>query len=157
MTVNVEALIHSLGKSYNDLLEAKLVPYKTPPTGFSGDPDLSLEMAKEGVYLSFRRDGRILKEVIIRIQHDKVSGWTFPNALPLGLQNEMSREWIHATYGQPLRSVEPKVVMSRPMGRADLYAVEGLSPELYMQIRYEPTDREMVQKIAFFPQSELRW
>ncbi|PLR41942.1 DUF6392 family protein, partial [Chimaeribacter arupi] len=51
MTVNVDALINSLGKSYKDLLEAELIPYKTPPTGFSGDPDLSLDMAKEGVYL----------------------------------------------------------------------------------------------------------
>ncbi len=61
MTVNVDALINSLGKSYKDLLEAELIPYKTPPTGFSGDPDLSLDMAKEGVYLSFRRAGRVLQ------------------------------------------------------------------------------------------------
>ena len=157
MAVNVEALIYNLGKSYKELIDAELIPYKTPPTGYSGDAELSLDMAKEGVYLSFRRDGRILTEIILRIQHEKVRGWRFPNALPFGLINGMSREWVHKTYGQPLRSVEPKVVMRRTFGRADLYTIAGFSPPLYMQIRYEPTDSEMVQKIAFFPESELRW
>lgn len=155
MTVNVEALIHSLGKSYNELLNAELIPYKTPPTGFSGDPDLSLDMAKEGVYLSFQRDGRILKGIILRIQHDKVKDWVFPNELPLGLQKEMSRDWVHTTYGPPLRSVEPKVIMRRAVGRADLYSVAGFAPQLYMQIRYDLTNN--VQKVALIPQSELRW
>ena len=155
MTVNVDALIHSLGKSYSDLLDAELILYKTPPTGFSGDPDISLDMAKEGVYLSFRRDGRILKEITLRIQNDKATHWEFPNELPFGLRKVMPMAWVHSTYGQPLRSVEPKVVMRREVGRADLYSVEGLSPLLYMQIRYDMAD--YVQKITFFPPSELRW
>lgn len=155
MTVNIEALIHGLGKSYNDLRDAELIPYKTPPTGFSGDPDLSLDMAKEGVYLSFKREGRILKGVILRIQHDKVKNWIFPNELPFGLKKNMSRDWVHMNYGQPLRSVEPKVIMRRGVGWADLYLVAGFEPQLYMQIRYDLTDK--VQKVAFIPQTELRW
>lgn len=155
MTVNVEAFMHSLGKSYNDVLDAELIPYKTPPTGFPGDPDLSLDMAKEGVYLSFQRDGRILKGIIFKIQNDKVKDWVFPNELPLGLKKEMSRDWVHTTYGLPLRSVEPKVIMRRAVGRADLYSVAGFTPQLYMQIRYDLTDN--VQKVAFIPASELRW
>lgn len=155
MTVNVDALIHSLGKSYKEMLNAELIPYKIPPTGFPGDPDISLDMAKEGVYLSFRREGRILKEITLKIHNDKVKNWKFPNILPLGLQNDMSREWIHSTYGSPLRSVEPKIVMRRAVGPADLYLVEGECPELYMQIRYDMSNN--VQKVTFFPLSELRW
>lgn len=86
MTVNVETLIHNLGKSYNDLLDAELVPYKTPPTGFSGDPDLSLDMAKEGIYLSFIRDGRILQEITLHILRPEIKNWCFPNELPFGLK-----------------------------------------------------------------------
>lgn len=155
MTVNINALIDSLGKTYKEMLDAELIPYKTPPTGFSGDPDISLDMAKEGVYLSFKRDGRILKEIMLRIQNDKINNWEFPNILPFGLQKFMSMAWVHSTYGQPLRSVEPKVVMRRAVGRADLYSVKGYSPLLYMQIRYDMSYN--VQKITFFPSSELRW
>ncbi len=155
MNVNVEALMHSLGKSYSDLLDDGLIPYKTPPTGFSGDPDLRLDMAKEGVYLSFQRNGRILKGIILRIQNDKVKGWIFPNDLPLGLKKEMCREWVHSSYGKPLRTVEPKFIMRRAVGRADLYLIAHFSPDLYMQIRYDLNDK--VQKVAFIPHSELRW
>lgn len=52
MTVNVEALIDCLGKTYQEMFDAGLIPYKTKPTGFSDDPDISLDMVKEGVYLS---------------------------------------------------------------------------------------------------------
>lgn len=40
MTVNVEALIHGLGKSYNDLRDAELIPYKTPQRDFQEIPIL---------------------------------------------------------------------------------------------------------------------
>ncbi len=67
MTVNVEALINSLGKSHIELVDSGLFIYKSPPKGSSGSPVLSLDMAKEGVYLSFLRDGRILQEVTVKI------------------------------------------------------------------------------------------
>ncbi|MDX6839153.1 DUF6392 family protein [Hafnia paralvei] len=155
MTVNVEALIHSLGKSYNNLLEAKLVPYKTPPTGFSGDSDLSLNMAKEGVYLSFRRDGRILQEITLHILRPEIKNWYFPNDLPFGLQNDMSRQWVHENIGMPLRSSPPRVVMRRALGWAELFDVtEGDAP-ISMQIDYDISSK--VKSVTFMPTSELRW
>ncbi len=53
MTINVEALINSLGKSYQEIFNKGLIPYKTKPTGFPGDSDISLDMVKEGIFLSF--------------------------------------------------------------------------------------------------------
>ena len=155
MTVNVEALIHSLGKSYNNLLEAKLVPYKTLPTGFSGDSDLSLNMAKEGVYLSFRRDGRILQEITLHILRPEIKNWYFPNDLPFGLQNDMSRQWVHENIGEPLRSSPPYVVMKRSFGWTDLYEAKGRAIPTSMQVNYDVMDR--VRSVTFMPTSELRW
>ena len=71
MTVNIEGLINSLGKPYEEILEAGLIPYKTKPTGYPGDPELTLSMMKEGVYLAFKREGKILFSVES----------TFPSAL----------------------------------------------------------------------------
>ncbi|ELN2579212.1 pyocin immunity protein [Enterobacter kobei] len=155
MTVNVEALINSLGKSYSELLEAELVPYKTPPTGYSGDPDLSLDMAKEGVYLSFRRDGRVLQEVTIRIIRAGINNWVFPNTLPFGLQKSMSRQWVHQNIGEPLRSSPPRVIMKRSFGWADLFEVQGGIVPTSMQIDYDTSD--YVTDVSFMPTAELRW
>lgn len=57
MTVNVEALINSLGKSYQYMLDKNLIPYKSPPQGASGTSAINLEMAQEGIFLSGERGG----------------------------------------------------------------------------------------------------
>ena len=137
MTVNINELISSLGKSYLELIDNGLITYKSPPTASSGDPDLSLDMAKEGLFLSFKRDGRVLQTVILRIQHDKVSNWVFPNELPSPLQKNMSRQWVHEHIGVPLRSVPPKVIMKRAFGWSDLYEAKGTAVPTNMQISYD--------------------
>ncbi len=60
MAANIEALINFLGKSYQEIFDKGLIPYKTKPTGYPGDPDITLDMIKEGMYLAFKRDGKIL-------------------------------------------------------------------------------------------------
>lgn len=155
MTVNVEALIHSLGKSYNDLLDAELIPYRTPPTGFSGDPDLSLDMAKEGLFLSFKRNGRVLQAIVLTIQNERVKDWIFPNELPSPLQKKMSRQWVHENVGEPLRSIPPKVIMRKSFGWTDLYEAKGYPIPTSMQISYDTMNN--VRSVTFMPTSELRW
>jgi hypothetical protein len=155
MTVNVEALINCLGKPYNELLDAELIPYKTPPTGYSGDPDLSLDMLKEGVYLSFLRDGRILQEVTVKIMRPDIKNWLFPNELPFGLQNKMSRQWVHDNIGVPLRSSPPKVIMKSAFGWADLFDIKNVNAPTSMQIDYDVGGN--VMDISFMLTSDLRW
>ncbi|WP_145507962.1 DUF6392 family protein [Yersinia alsatica] len=155
MTVNVEALIRSLGKSYSEIIDAGLIPYKTKPTGFSGTPEIGLDMAKEGLYLSFKRDGRILQSIEIHIQNDKVKNWIFPNELPSPLLKSMSLQWMHDIFGEPDKSTPPKVVMNKTFGRADLFTVEGFHIPINMQVRYDLSD--MVKSVMFLPTSEIRW
>ncbi|CNL02133.1 DUF6392 family protein [Yersinia aleksiciae] len=155
MTVNVEALIRSLGKSYQEIVDAGLIPYKTKPTASSGDPDMSLDMAKEGVFLSFKRDGKILQAVELSIQNDKVKNWEFPNELPSPLQKSMSRQWMHEQLGKPDKCSPPEVIMRRALGWTDLFTIEGFHIPISMQILYDL--QGMVKSVAFLPTSELRW
>ncbi|ERT14624.1 hypothetical protein O185_02955 [Photorhabdus temperata J3] len=37
MTVNVEALINSLGRTYQEIFDKGLILYKAKPNGFPGD------------------------------------------------------------------------------------------------------------------------
>lgn len=155
MTVNIEELMRCLGKSYKDIHDAGLLPYKTQPSASSGDPDLSLDMAKEGVYLSFKRDGRIFQEMTLRIKYDKVKNWTFPNKLPTPLQSSMSRQWVHENFGEPEKNIPPRVIMKQEIGRIERFTVEDFHIPITMQIRYDMTD--MVVAVTFLPTSELRW
>lgn len=155
MTVNVDKLINSLGNNYSELIERKLITYKSPPTASSGDPDLSLDMAKEGLFLSFKREGRILQAIVLKIQNDKFKDWEFPNELPSPLRKSMSRQWVHENIGEPLRSSPPKVIMRRAFGWTDLYEATGRTNPTSMQISYDVEDN--VRSITFMPTSELRW
>ncbi len=155
MMVNVEALINSLGKSYSELLDAQLITYKTPPAGFSGDPHLSLKMAKEGVYLSFRRDGRILQEITLHLLRPEIKNWIFPNDLPFGLQNEMCRPWIHDKFGEPFKKVEPRVFMRRSFGWIEVYKISDQGVPRVMRFDYDLD--ENVKNVTFLPLENLRW
>lgn len=155
MTVNIEALMRSLGKSYKEIYDAGLLPYKTQPSASSGDPDLSLDMAKEGVYLSFKRDGRIFQEMTLRIQYEKVKNWSFPNELPTPLQKSMSRQWVHENFGEPENSIPPRVIMKQAIGWVERFTVEDFHIPITMQIRYDVA--EMVAAVTFLLTSDLRW
>ncbi len=155
MTVNVEALIRSLGKNYKDLVDSGLITYKSAPKGASGSPMISLDMATEGVFLAFKRDGRILTEITLSIQHDTLTNWTFPNELPTPLQKSMSRQWVHENFGEPENSIPPRVIMRQQIGRIERFTVKDFHIPVTMQIRYDMA--EMVDAVTFLPTSELRW
>lgn len=155
MTLNIKAMINSLGKSYQYMLDNELVHYKSPPKGSPGTPTIGLEMAQEGVFLSFWRDGRILKSITLRIQYETVSNWVFPNELPPPLQTCMSRRWVHEYIGEPLKSAPPYSVMQRDFGWTDLYEVKDYDIPTILQINYDLVDN--VRSVTFMPTSELRW
>ncbi|MDF7679453.1 DUF6392 family protein [Enterobacteriaceae bacterium ESL0689] len=155
MTVNIDALINCLGKSYQELIDSELIVYKSPPKGTSGSPVLSLDMGREGVFLSFWRDGRILKAITLTIQDDDISNWIFPNDLPVPLQKKMTRSWVHENIGVPLRSSPPKVVMRRAFGWTDLYEIQNRPIPTMMQINYDIADQ--VRSVTFLLASDLRW
>lgn len=155
MTVNIDNLINGIGKTYQELLDEGVIPYKTKPTGYPGDPDLTLDMAKEGVHLTFRREGRQLWSVIISIQHNSIANWVFPNELPPPFKSTMSRSWVHRELGEPERSSPPEIIMKRAFGWTDLFTLSGRHVPMSMQINYDVAD--MVSSIVFLPTAELRW
>ena len=155
MTISVEALIRSIGKSYQEIFDAGLIPYKTKPTGYPGDPDISLDMAKEGVHLTFKRDDRKLWSVILTIQNHDVKHWAFPNEMPSPLQQTMSRSWMHETFGSPDRSSPPEIIMKRAFGWSDVFTLEDFQVPMSLQVNYDVKD--MVESVVFLPTSELRW
>ncbi|AKH65444.1 MULTISPECIES: DUF6392 family protein [Photorhabdus] len=155
MTINVEALINNLGKTYQEIFDEGLIPYKTKPKGYLGSDHISLDMIKEGVYLAFRRDNKALFVVtIILLDSDKLS-YQFRNELPPPLVPMMSRQWIHEHFGEPERSHPPEMIMKHQFGWKELYTLLDFRIPTSMQISYDLLDR--VEYMTFLPTSEVGW
>ncbi|GKX63350.1 Uncharacterised protein [Pragia fontium] len=155
MAVNIKALIQSLGKTYKEMMDAELIPYKTAPTGFSGDDVICLDMIKEGVFLSFYREGRIFKEMTLRMLNEKNEKYRFPNKLPSPLVPEMNRAWIHNKFGEPEKALPPRPRLNKYVGWTELYTVMDAHIPTSMQISYDLLER--VKSITFLPTEKVRW
>ncbi|EIH3908764.1 pyocin immunity protein [Escherichia coli] len=155
MSMNINRLIKYIGGSYPELINNSVITYKTEPKGYAGSPNLNLEMAKEGVFLSFRRDGKIFNEMPLYIQHDKVENWIFPNELPLPLQSKMSHKWVHETFGLPDKSIPPRMIGITMFGWVERFSIGGFHIPVTMRVAYDSD--ELVKSITYMPTSELRW
>ncbi|PQQ26832.1 DUF6392 family protein [Photorhabdus hindustanensis] len=155
MTVNIDALINSLGKSYQEIFDEGLIPYKTKPTGYPGDPNISLHMIKEGVHLAFRRNGKILFAIGLILIDEKKDSYQFPNELPPRLIPIMSRQWIHEQFGEPERSLPPRRRLTKEIGWTELYTLLDSRIPTSMQVDYDLLER--VRLVTFLPTSVVRW
>lgn len=155
MTVNVEALLRNIGKTYQEIFDKGLIPYKTKPTGDSGDPVLELDMVKEGVYLAFHRTSRKLFCVTLTLLNEDKPSVKFPNELPSPLQKEMSLSWMHEQFDAPDKSIPPKLIGGLQFGMKELYTLEGFHMPLTMQAAY--TASELVESLTFMPLADSTW
>jgi len=155
MTVNIEALINKLGKSYDEIFADGLIPYKSKPTGYPGDPELSIEMAKEGIHLAFKRDGKRLFAIGLILLNEKKPKYRFPGDLPSPLVPEMSRQWVHEQFGEPDKFLPPRKRLRKDIGYTDLFTVTDFQTPTSMQISYDL--HEHVRLVTFISTAELRW
>jgi hypothetical protein len=155
MTINIELLIRSIGKTYQDIYDAGLIPYKTKPRGDSGDSVIELDMVKECVYLAFYRSSRKLFCITLTILDDDKPLLHFPNELPSPLQKDMGLSWMHEQFGLPDKIVSPKLIGGLNFGMKELYTLEGFHIPLSMQVTY--TEKNQVESLTFMPTSEVHW
>ncbi|EQB97825.1 DUF6392 family protein [Photorhabdus temperata] len=155
MTINVEALINSLGRTYQEIFDKGLIPYKTKPTGYPGASFIALNIAKEGMQLAFKRDGKILFAVELFLLDQKRPLYQFPNELPSPLKPLMTREWVHEQFGKPEKALPPRKFLKKDVGWTELYTLLDFRIPTSMQVDYDLL--EQVKSIAFLPISEVRW
>ncbi|MCT8342975.1 DUF6392 family protein [Photorhabdus kleinii] len=155
MTVNVEALINSLGRSHQEIFNEGLIPYKTKPIGYPGASFIALNMAKEGMHLAFKRDSKILFAIELFLLDQKKPSYQFPNELPSPLKPLMSRKWVHEQFGKPEKSLPPRKFLTKDVGWTELYTLLDFRIPTSMQIDYDLSER--VKKVTFLPTSEVRW
>ncbi|AKH65446.1 MULTISPECIES: DUF6392 family protein [Photorhabdus] len=152
MTVNIDALINSLGKSYQEIFDEGLIPYRSKPSGPLGVLNIGIDMVKEGIFLSFERSSKILNEITLRLLRDDKASFIFPNELPSPLKHSMDRVWVKENLGDPIKSIPPRQILRRQFGWKDLYR---FTDEISMQISYNL--REQVSSVTFLPTLEVRW
>ncbi|MEK9498470.1 DUF6392 family protein [Photorhabdus sp. P32] len=152
MTINVEALINSLGKTYQEIFDEGLITYRSKPSGPPGVLNIGIDMVKEGIFLSFERSSKILNEITLRLLSDDKASFIFPNELPSPLKHSKDREWVKENLGDPIKSIPPRQILKRQFGWKDLYR---FTDEISMQISYDL--REQVNSVTFLPTLDVSW
>ncbi|MNF73331.1 hypothetical protein D3C85_608860 [compost metagenome] len=155
MTVDLKALINSLGMTYEVMLEAEMIPYKTKPKGDSGSPFLNLNMIKEGVILTFDRSTTSLIEIGLTLIEEDKAGYIFPNELPSPLKQEMSRVEVRAEFGEPKHFHPPFKIIKRKYGGVDYYELKKGSRNTMMLLHYNLEQK--VTDITFKPADGFEW
>lgn len=155
MTVNVKAFINNFGKVYEALFDAGYIPYKTKPKGDSGSPFLDLDMAKEGVILTFDRTTRTLIEVGLSLIKEGKPNYVFPNELPSPLWPNMFRPEVREKFGNPANSHPPFELVKMRFGGVDHYVMKIGEDRVSMLLHYNLS--QMVMGVSFKPTSLVQW
>jgi len=155
MTVNVKAFINNFGQTYEALFDAGYIPYKTKPKGDSGSPRIGIDMAKEGVYLSFDRESRKLIEVDIDLIREGNSKYVFPNELPHPLWDGMHRPSVREQFGMPANHHPPFEILGRRYGGVDHYIMRLSEQRVSMLLHYNLA--QTVASVSFEPTENVEW
>ncbi|MBV7468286.1 DUF6392 family protein [Aeromonas sp. sif0611] len=155
MTVDAKALINGLGLTYEAMLEAEMIPYKTKPKGDSGSPYITLNMAKEGVFLTFDRVSRKLIEVDLELIREGDDKYVFPNEVPSPLWSVMLRSDVRAKFGVPTNTLPPYRLINREKGGTDHYVLEKGGKKVSMLLSYDLEQRATT--VGFKPTELVQW
>jgi hypothetical protein len=155
MTVNITALINNLGSTYENINDAKLIPYKSKPRGDSGDTEISLNMVKEGVFLAFERSSRKLIEVDLELLREGDSKYEFPNELPYPLWRDMLRPKVYEVFGKPENFHPPFKFLNKTYGGVDHYIMRLGDQRVSMLLHYNLS--QIVVTASFEPTELVQW
>ena len=149
MTIDVEMLIKQLGEPYQSIYDKGLIPYKTKPYGSVSDDNASLEMKREGIYLSFFNDSdKKLKEVMLRLEDEEKTDWLFPNPMPFGLELVMTQFWVREHLGLPMIYSDEKIIMSFYIGKKEVYSLPVPHQNIAAMLTYNKN--LFVEHVIFF-------
>lgn len=150
MSVDVQKLITKLGQSYQNIYGQGLIPYKSKPYGSVSDDVASLDMKREGVFLSFINDPeKKLKEVTLRLEDEGKTDWLFPNPMPFGLEPVMTQEWVRTRLGLPMIYADPKTIMTIYIGVKEVYSLPIPHQQIAAAFTYNKDF--FVKHITFYP------
>ncbi|HBT0359658.1 TPA: hypothetical protein MA039_001147 [Klebsiella pneumoniae] len=103
MNIDVEKLVKQLGKSYQEILEKGLIPYKTKLYGPIDEDEAEFDMKREGILLVFTNNSeKNLTEITLRLEDKGKTDWVFPNPMPFGMEPVMTQLWVRERFGLPM-------------------------------------------------------
>lgn len=150
MTIDTEALVKELGKPYQDILDKGLIPYKTKPYGSVSDDVATLEMKREGIFMSFNNNSeKTLKEVTLTLEDYVKTDWLFPNPMPFGLEPVMTQEWVRKRFGMPMIYADAKIIMTVYIGVKEAYSLPAPNQQIAVTFTYD--EELFVIRVTFYP------
>ncbi|MFU2318791.1 DUF6392 family protein [Rahnella sp. PCH160] len=155
MNIDVEELVKKLGQPYQDIHDQGLIPYKTKPYGSVSDDVASLDLKREGIFLSFINNAeKTLKEVSLILEDEGKTDWLFPNPMPFGLQPVMTQQWVRARFGLPMIYADAKIMMTIYVGIKEVYSLPAPNQQIAATFTYD--EDLFVGKVTFYPLSRAK-
>lgn len=150
MNIDVEGLVKKLGCPYQEIYDDGLIPYKKKPYGSVSDDVASLEMKREGIFLSFfNNPEKNLREVTLTLEDESQTDWLFPNPMPLGLEPVMTQKWVRARLGMPMIYADAKIIMTIYIGVKEAYSLPVPNQGIAATFTYNKN--LFVERVTFYP------
>lgn len=154
MNIDVETLVKQLGKDYQEIYDSGLIKYKTKPTATAGYDTATLDMKREGLFLSFENDkNKIFKEITLTLEDDDKTDWVFPNSMPFNLEPVMTQNWVRERFGLPMIHGEPKTMGSYSRGISEVYPL--LPPNQNIAVLFVYNADLFVASVTFYSMARL--
>ena len=149
MSIDVETLVKQLGKDHQEIYDSGLIKYKTKPTATAGYDTATLDMKREGLFLSFENDkNKIFKEITLTLEDDDKTDWVFPNSMPFNLEPVMTQNWVRERFGLPMIYGEPKTMGSYSRGISEVYPL--LPPNQNIAVLFVYNADLFVASVTFY-------
>lgn len=156
MNINIEKLINQLGKSYQEIFDLGLIPYKTKPYGSVSDEDARLDMKREGIYLAFINNSeKILTEVTLTLEDEGKTNWIFPHPMPFGLEPVMTQQWVRTLFGMPIIYAEAEIIMTIYVGVREVYTLP--SPHQNIAAAFTYNKDFFVESVTFYSLEKAKY
>ncbi|MES0268015.1 DUF6392 family protein [Citrobacter sedlakii] len=137
MNIDVEKLVKQLGKPCHEIYSYGLIPYKTKPAVTAGYDTATLDMKREGLFLSFDNDkNKIFKEITLTLEDDDKTDWVFPNSMPFNFETIMTQSWGCERLGLPMIYGEPKTLGRYSRGISEVYPLLTLNKNIAVLFVY---------------------
>ncbi|WP_445495878.1 DUF6392 family protein [Photorhabdus sp. SF281] len=108
------------------------------PSSLSDDDYVSYHLVDEGIYLAFRQEDMAFFHMALFIIDDDNTLHSFEcSSGDIIFKPGMSRKDMHEEYGQPKKSIPPKIIMNEYYGWMDCYDIS----QTEMKFRYDSSEK----------------
>ena len=156
--IDVKRMIAMMNMTYQSIVnEGVLKESQKPKPQFSGDDELTLNIKREGIILTFDRKSQCLININLILIKAEQPNYRFSNNLPNPLKPEMTKEYVYQAMGKPYESKLPIKIMGRMVGGIEHFRLNRDMFGKLSLLLYYTADQSQVKSLVFMNTNDVSW